>query len=67
MRTALLTGWILLAGLALGLNAGAQSTAVPPEDLEIIEMLELLENIELLKEDLELIRSVGLAGEENGS
>jgi hypothetical protein len=67
MRKALLMGWVLLSGFAAGLNAGAQTTEVPPEDLEVIEVLELLENMDFLQEDLELIKNHGLVGEVHGS
>jgi len=67
MRKALLMGGFLLTGFAAGLNVGAQTTEVPVEDLEVIQMLELLENLDFLKEDLELIKNVGLGGEEHGS
>jgi len=67
MRKALLMGGVLLTGFIAGLNVGAQTTEVPVDDLEVIEMLELLENLDFLKEDLELIKNVGLGGEEHGS
>jgi hypothetical protein len=66
MIKALLMGWVLLTGFAAGPNAGAQTTEVPLEDLEVIEVLELLENMDFLKEDLELIKNVGLGGEDHG-
>lgn len=60
-------GWVLLSGFAAGLNAGAQTEEAPPEDLEVIDVLDLLENMDFLKEDLELIKSQGLVGEDHGS
>ena len=67
MRNALLMGGALIAGFVAGLNAGAQTTEVPTEDLEVIEVLELLENLDFLNEELELIKNVGLGGEDHGS
>lgn len=48
--------------LATGIPTKAQQVEVPPEDMEIIELLELLENMDLLKEDLDLIKDLGQVG-----
>jgi hypothetical protein len=62
MTKKLLLAWTLMLVLTTGFPAKAQQVEVPPEDLEIIELLELLENMDLLKEDLDLIKDLGQVG-----
>jgi hypothetical protein len=58
----LLFAGVLTLVLATGIAAEAQQVEIPPEDVEIIEMLEMLENMDLLKEDLDLIKDLGQVG-----
>jgi hypothetical protein len=62
MTKNLLLAWTLMMVLATGIPTKAQQVEVPPEDMEIIELLELLENMDLLKEDLDLIKDLGQVG-----
>lgn len=61
MRTKLLAVLTLLL-LFAGITARAQQGDIPPEDQEIIELLEILENMELFKEDPDMIKDIGAAG-----
>jgi hypothetical protein len=64
MLKALIKAGLLLAGLAAGV--GAQTTALPPEEVEFVELLEMLEAMDFLEEDPDMIRNLDPEGEENG-
>jgi hypothetical protein len=66
MKTAVLMVWVLLMTFTTGFSVGAQTPEISPEDLEVIEALELLENLDILGEDLEPIISGGLPGDADG-
>ncbi len=53
MFQALWRAGLLLAWLSAGI--GAQTTEVPPEETEIVELWEMLEALELLEEGLDRI------------
>jgi hypothetical protein len=62
MTKTLITISALLLITALGPPAIGGAVNVPPEDLDVIEMLEILEDLELLKEDpafLEALKGIG--------
>lgn len=62
MTKTLITISALLLITALGSPAVGAAVNVPPEDLDVIEMLEILEDLELLKEDpafLEALKGIG--------
>ena len=66
MTKTLTTILALLLTAALGLPVVGGAVNVPPEDLDVIEMLEILEDLELLKENPEFLEALKGVGESHG-
>jgi hypothetical protein len=66
MTKTLITIAALLLITALGSPAVSGAVNEPPEDLDVIEMLEILEDLELLKEDPEFLEALKGIGEAHG-
>jgi hypothetical protein len=66
MTKTLITIAALLLITALGSPAVGGAVNEPPEDLDVIEMLEILEDLELLKEDPEFLEALKGIGEAHG-
>jgi hypothetical protein len=67
MTKTLITIVALLLIAALGSPVVGGAVNMPPEDLDAIEMLEILEDLELLKEDPEFLEILKGIGEANGN
>lgn len=66
MTKTIITIAALLLITALGSPAVSGAVNEPPEDLDVIEMLEILEDLELLKEDSEFLEALKGIGEAHG-
>jgi hypothetical protein len=66
MTKTLITIAALLLITVLGEPVVSRAVNVPPEDFDVIEMLEILEDLELLKEDPEFLEALKGIGEAHG-
>ena len=56
---------IIILLLAHSHPAFSQDEAMPDEDLEVIEVLDILESLDILEEDLEMLEILDVIGEDN--